>query len=407
MSDFNYYFEDYTEEEKNNNEYLKKMSDRICGNLIYEKDHLRKAYNYYNGVMDKDQYKYLEDTYGIGSPTSIEFIPLVKRHIDSLIGQHLSNKVRPKITCKDKDTLTNIFKEKQRKIYESEIERLKSSLYDSLNKLFDPNYRTNGGASEEELEKLKSDINKDFISEYEEAAQYMLTFFVQNRDINLSFKLKTLFLDMLVAGQCYYEVSIPGKGETPDIEVLNPFDVFYERDYDSPFVKDSTKVVVRRYLSKQQIISKYGHHLSKEDIDNINHKLVGDTIYNQNVMYVRTESGGLISNLGVTTTDTRDDYNTYMFNNLYPVYEIEWLSNNKYKDDEGNTKYRTDRYKVIKIGDDIYICLGKDENVVRSIEHPDRCQVSVGGVAYGNRNGAPFSLVLATANLQDRHICPV
>ena len=215
--------------------------------------------------------------------------------------------------------------------------------------------------------------------------------------------MKTLFFDILVAGQCYYKVTVASKGETPDIEVLNPFDVFYERNYDSPFVKDSSKVVVRRYLNKQQIIAKYGSKLTKEDIDNINSKLIGDTIYNQNVMYVRTEAGSLISNVGVTTTDAIEDNNYYLSSNLYPVYEIEWLSNNKYKDEEGNTKYRTDRYEVIKIGDDIYICLGKDEEVIRSIEHPDRCQVSVGGVAYGNRNGAPFSLVLATANLQDKY----
>lgn len=404
MDNINFYSDNYSEKEKDSNEYLKKMADNICNMLVYDKDYIRKAYNYYNGKLDKDQYRYLEENYGIGSPTSVEFIPLIRRHIDVLVGRHLSDKIKPKITCKDKDTLTNIFKEKQRKIYESEINRIKSSLYDSLEALFDPNYKRKFDASDEELEKLKHDIDKDFISEYETSAQHMINFFIQNRDINLSYKLKTLFLDILIVGQCFYKITIPRKGETPDIEILNPLDVFYERNEHSPFIKDSTRAVVRRYLDKQQIISRYGSKLSNEDIEEINTKLINYSDTNSNVVYVRTEGGGLVSGVGVSTVDeyNNDTYDRRRYD-LYPVYEIEWISNNKYKDKEGKTRYRMDRYEVIRIGQDIHICLGKDDDVIRSIEHPDRCTIKLGGVSYNDRNGTPFSLVLATASLQDKY----
>ena len=404
MDNINIYTDNHTEKEKNSNDYLKKMADNICNTLVYDKDYIRKAYNCYNGKMDKDQYRFIEENYGIGSPTSVEFIPLIRRHIDRLIGEHLSNKIKPKVTCKDSDTLTNIFKEKQRKIYESELNRIKNSLYDSLEAIFDPSYKRKLDASDEELAKLKHDIDKDFISEYEVSAQHIINFFMQNRDINLSYKFKTLFLDILVAGQCFYKVSVANQGETPDIEVLNPTDVFYERNVHSPFIKDSTRAVVRRYLDKQQILSRYGSKLSDEDVKEINTKLINYSDYNSNVVYVRTESGGLVSGTGVSTID---EYNSEVQDrrsyDLYPVYDIEWISTNKYEDENGKTRYRMDRYEVTRIGQDIYICSGKDEEVIRSIEHPDRCTIKLNGMSYSDRNGQPFSLVLATKTIQEKY----
>ncbi len=99
-----------TEKQKEDEDYLIDCIDSAISELVYDKDDLKKAYNYYNGERDKDQFRHLEENFNIGTPTSIEFIPLVRRHIDVLIGEHLQNKLKPKITCKDKKTLNNIFK---------------------------------------------------------------------------------------------------------------------------------------------------------------------------------------------------------------------------------------------------------------------------------------------------------
>ena len=87
--------------------------NQIITDLVYPKYELQKAYNYYNGKMDAEQYRYLEENYGIGSPTSIEFIPLIKKHIDALVGEYLGVPIIPKISCKDADTISNIEREKQ------------------------------------------------------------------------------------------------------------------------------------------------------------------------------------------------------------------------------------------------------------------------------------------------------
>ena len=66
--------------------------------LVYPKYKLQKAYNYYNGVRDAEQFRALEENFGLGNPTSIEFIPLIRKHIDALIGEYLETPILPKIT---------------------------------------------------------------------------------------------------------------------------------------------------------------------------------------------------------------------------------------------------------------------------------------------------------------------
>ena len=118
-------------------------------------------------------------------------------------------------------------------------------------------------------------------------------------------------------------------------------------------------------------------------------------------MYIRSPEGSIVSNVGVSTTDAAYDNDiSKIYNNYYPVYEVEWLSNTEVEED-GKRFFRTDRYEAVRIGTNIYIELGKSEHIVRSIEHPNRCTLSINGMAYSDRNGRPFSLVIATMPLQD------
>jgi hypothetical protein len=57
------------------------------------------------------------------------------------------------------------------------------------------------------------------------------------------------------------------------------------------------------------------------------------------------------------------------------------------------------RYETIRIGEEIYILNGKNENVVRSMSDPSYCSLSVNGVHFLNRGTRPYSLMLACAHL--------
>ena len=58
--------------------------DRAINELVYEKTQIIKAYNYYHGKRDPEQFRHLEENYGLGTPTSVEFIPLVRKHVHIL-----------------------------------------------------------------------------------------------------------------------------------------------------------------------------------------------------------------------------------------------------------------------------------------------------------------------------------
>ena len=90
------------------NDELIDKTDKAITELVYPKWDLQKAYNYYNGIRDEEQFRYLEENFGIGNPTSLEFTPLIKKHIDALIGEYLGTPIIPKVYCKDTETLNNI-----------------------------------------------------------------------------------------------------------------------------------------------------------------------------------------------------------------------------------------------------------------------------------------------------------
>ena len=98
--------------EKNSKEkqYIIDNIDRAINELVYEKTQIIKAYNYYHGKRDPEQFRHLEENYGIGTPTSIEFIPLARNHIDVLIGeyQYIDNAGVEKINTLSAFTTNNL-----------------------------------------------------------------------------------------------------------------------------------------------------------------------------------------------------------------------------------------------------------------------------------------------------------
>ncbi|MGV8961805.1 MAG: hypothetical protein ACOH2V_00220 [Candidatus Saccharimonadaceae bacterium] len=102
--------------------------NRAINELVYEKTQLIKAYHYYHGKRDPEQFRHLEENYGIGTPTSVEFVPLVRKHVDVLIGEYLSTPLLPRISCKDKNTLSNIHRQKQLEINGKIVTELKQHL---------------------------------------------------------------------------------------------------------------------------------------------------------------------------------------------------------------------------------------------------------------------------------------
>ena len=384
-------------------ELIKKTDDAIT-ELVYDKWELQRAYNYYNGKMDADQFRYIEENFGIGNPTAVEFIPLIRKHIDALIGEYLGTPILPKVTCKDSETISKITREKQLSIFTQVLDflqkRLQNKLMESFSngedKLTDP-------AIKQDLTNLVEDLDYGFESQYEMAAQNVIEYLLQSRETDIKTKLKTILLDLLVSGWTFYQCKPTVGNNNVKIEVHSPLNTFIDRNPNSPYVKDSYRAVIRRWMTESQILNEYGDRLSKTDRTELkeacDHAFDGSSAW-----YIRSyqnadgtpQTDGLrggeeVTIPGYPNTDYRGFYN----NKLIPVYEVEWLETDK--------DFVMQRYKTFRIGDDIYILEGKDDSVVRSHDNPRYCSLTLNGLYFTNRNSEPYSIVLACASLQDKY----
>ena len=382
--------------------------------LVYDKVGLRKAYNYYHGKRDADQFKYLEDNFGIGVPTSISFTPLMKKHIDVLVGEYLELEPDMQVTCKDDETISKIQRDKKLKIdaeiYKFLVKYLHHALIDILMNSKEP---VNAPFIEKELERIKNEVENSFESDYEIAAQNILEYIKHNRELDLRNKLRELLTDLLIGGCCYYRVK-PSNGNLR-MDVLNPLDTFIERNPNSFFLNKSRRAVIRRWMTKDEILEEFGEDLNDTAIDKIESYFSGlthgDTLYDYVV--VNSKMDNLLED-GTTTSQvatpgilaglevhplypyTSDEWATTINNRTVPVFECQWLEFDRKKN-------RSVLHEGVKIGGEVYIAKGEPDYYIRSKSDGNSCKLNINGMFFNDKNGQPFSLIQSTQDLQDRY----
>ena len=371
--------------------------------LVYDKVSVRKAYNYYHCKRDPEQFKHLEENFGIGTPTSITFTPLIKKHIDVLVGEYLELDPDLQITCKDEQTLSNIMRDKQLKITESVFEKFKDKLVNTfINSLMaDSKETVQDPFFVQEIEKLKKSISDSFVSEYEKAAQNLLIYFKQSRTMDVKNKMRELFTDLLISGLAYYRLYVVNN--SVKFEVLNPLDTFIERNPNEYYLNKSRRAVIRKWMTLEQVLLEYKDELSKEaiaELKSINKKdLVSHDAYVEVPSslissYSWTDEQHILGGRERSSTRTYDN-NYYTLNeDVISVYICEWL---EYEDN------KITRHEGIQIGNSVYIVRGAIDDVPRSVSDPKACTLSVNGLFFNDKNGDPFSLIISTMDIQDKY----
>lgn len=144
--------------------------------------------------------------------------------------------------------------------------------------------------------------------------------------------LRDLLLDLLITGYAFYKV-VPTIGNNNiKIEVLSPLNTFIDRNYESPYVKNSYRAVARHWMTKSQILNKYGKDMSSSDRRELEEKW--SSIYDTAMYYIRMGENrgmpitdGLMA--GTEVTPGYPDYRDGILHELLPVYEVEWLETDK------------------------------------------------------------------------------
>ena len=386
---------------RSKNELIEK-ADIAISELVYDKVHLMKAYNYYAGIRDRMQFRHLEENYGIGSPASVTFTPLIRKHIDALVGEFLTLPIQPKISCKDSKTMSDIFREKQLAISKGIMDVIKPKLQNLIYSVIKGNgeNKIDDAQFAKELKDVEDWVDNNFISNYEMAAQNVVDYCLQARHLDFKNKLKQLLLDLFIAGETYYIVEPTSANTNINLKILNPLNTFPDKNVNSPYIKDSYRIVYREYLSKAEILVKYGSELSSEDIESLEGGKLDysrDNVMLMNAVNTRIgcfdtdglEAGIDVAPIPYSQTSRRVD--------LYVVYETYWI------DYKFENKQRIETvHHVTRIGSDLHI-VWDEVNTQRSIDNPNECSLPINGLHYMSRTGSPYSLVLATADLQDKY----
>ena len=387
--------------------------NRCITELVYQKTALRKAYNYYHGVRDAEQFQYLEDNYGIGVPTSVSFTPLMKKHIDVLVGEYLELEPEMTVTCKDDETISKIQRDKQLKIDEEIHKFLSRYLQNAIiNVLMGTQEPVNDPFIEKELERIKNDIENSFESDYEIAAQNIIEYIRHNREIDLKNKLRELLTDLLVGGCCYYRVKPSGGKDNLRLEVLNPLDTFIERNPNAFFLNKSRRSVIRRWLTKDEILEEFGEDLTDQALSEINEYFESPRRWDYGNDHIVVRTGldslvedsveqpktGILAGLEVHPIWPHDAENWYteLGNRVIPVFECQWFEFDRKKN-------RSVLHEGVKIGESVYIANGEPDYYIRSKSDPRSCTMNLNGMFFNDKNGQPFSLIQATMPLQDKY----
>jgi hypothetical protein len=252
---------------------------------------------------------------------------------------------------------------------------------------------------EKQMKTLVEELEYSYVSDYEIAAQNILKHIMQSRSIDFETKKQMLAKDLYISGTAYYKVYKTENGEQLNFEVLNPLHTFIDRNPNSIYLKDSYRSVVRRYMTKFEVLNKYGDIMSDSAISELKKLEVG-TNRTDNVVYVNSSElfsdtkEGIIAGMEITPGLVTEKDGVTNNHRLLEVLEVEWLDVEK---EDG--KFIMYRYEGVRINGSIYIPIGKVAEIQRSLNEPTKAHLSVNGIFFSDRNGQPFSMVLATASL--------
>lgn len=421
-----------SEEEKDSFDYIRKKADYYIASLYKEKVKVKKCRDLYDGIRDKEEFKYLENVYGLETPMSIKMTPLIKTRIDVLVGLFLDEVFKYQISVNDVPTLDQITEQKKKELYKGIINGFRKQSTVNSQRLALQQEPKADIVTDEFLQKLTHAIDNNFVSEFEQAASHLIKFFENSRTLEFNQKMKQFVLDFFVTGEAYYRTYVDTVGQDPIFEIKKPENMFFNKNTNYQFLSSGVKpnvtaVLNKEFMTRGQVLTKYGHLMGQDDRE----KLFGRGFGSNGGPNIISSPQELEYIYSKEASEKVNNQHTYSLFDTVAVYHIEWLANNEIeiddemRDDKQNVEkiskskmynrelqydgsgipkrkgYKLDRYECIRVDYDIYLNCGKSKHVTRSEGQPWLTTLSYNGVSYNDRNGHAYSLAFSLKDLQD------
>ena len=357
------------------------------------RSYLKSLYDYYNGVIDEQDYRYVLKPYGKtrnNFPSKLRNYPIIKPIIDLLLGEKSKRPLNYTVTVTNSDS-TSIKEEKK---------------YQKLLMLANQIFAQQMGQQQQEEQQPPKQVMEEFERTYVDSralkGQAAINYIMQNEEVRDKF-LKGFF-HYLVTGEVYSHKGVI-RNDT-FYEILNPLDIDYDKDPDLEFVEDGDWAMVRKYAHASTVIDIFGESLTDEQILELENPQ--QTSADSYLLY-RAEANG-------------SDENIYR-NRLVECITVYWKSRKRigfltYPDPmtgvseemiveegfklpkqlkEAGAKVRyewvNEVWEGTRIDGRFYIDINPIANQRTSLDNPSKCKLPINGRKYSDINSDNISIV--------------
>ena len=366
------------------------------------KDDLKRLYDYYNGVIYEDDYRYVTQPYGksrTNFPSKMRNYPIIKPIIDLLLGEKSKRPLNYTVTVQNGDAVSQKESAKQQAIYQNLQQRFIQTLAQS-----NPEILQNLESPDDipMPKEIADQFENSYVDNRAIKGQHAMTYIMQSQEVYD--KLQKAWFHFLVSGEVYTHRGVRNK--EPFYEVLNPIDIDYDKDPDIEFVEDGDWALVRKYVHASSVIDSFYESLTEEQVLELEEPRQSDP--ESYLLYRRARAGS--------------DPNTYR-NRLIEVVTVYWKSRKRigfleYLDPETGSMeemevdetfrmpkemkeagakitylWVNEVWEGTRIDGRFYININPIANQRISIDNASTCKLPINGRKYSDINADNISLV--------------
>ena len=223
--------------------------------LSERRSHLKSLYDYYNGEIAEEDYKYVLKPYGKtreNFPSKMRNYPIIKPIIDLLLGEKSKRPLNYTVSVKNADSVS--LKE----------EKKKQTIMQTVQKMF------LSALEGENIQQEQPELPKQVVEQFERSyvddraikGQAAINYIMYDQEIYDKFQ--KAFFHYLVSGEVYSHKGV--RRREPFYEIINPMDIDYDKDPDLEFVEDGDWAIIRRYAHASTVIDNFGEYLTAEQV---------------------------------------------------------------------------------------------------------------------------------------------
>ena len=352
------------------------------------KDDIRKAYDFYNGIIDESDYTHVLNPYGKrrkNFPAKLHNYPILKPVIDLLLGEKRRRPFAYSVVVANSD-ITNRRDEALSAVMRENLEQL------FINELGGQGIET--GLEEEETA-IPEKVQEDFLASYRDAravaGQQAMNFLIHHQEIRPKFSKG--WKHWLISGITVTLRDVVG--DEVIYEILNPLHVDYDKSDDTDFIEDGEWATIRQMAVRSKIVDAYYKYLTAEQIDKLEHPRTADSDY---LDYGYADKGEKSPRAAVIRVYWKCQKKVGIVTYIDEDGELQQKEVSEgYQVDEDEAvdwDWVNEVQQGVRIDEDIFIKLEPYPVQRTSMDNASKCKLPINGRKYSDLNSPNISLLM-------------